>query len=300
MGWENLAGQEVHPLQELREVTMVTIRHMTVSDIADGMRLKAEAGWNQIDADWRRFLALGKDGCFVAESEGRVVGSVTSCRFGSVGWVAMLLVEKARRGARIGRGLLIKSLEHLEAGGARSIRLDATPAGRPLYESLGFQVDFPLLRYDGIFGEARIEEKTRPGEPADLPAVVALDRVATRTDRQSLIDRLIADNPLECRVARPLGGPIRGFVLWRPGSSADQVGPCIAERDVGPTLLDDVARSLAGRPVIVDILASHSDAIAWAEGHGLKRSRELWRMTRGEAAVEDLDRLWASSGPEMG
>jgi predicted N-acetyltransferase YhbS len=279
---------------------MVTIRPMTASDIVDGMRLKAEAGWNQHEADWRRFLALGEDGCFVAEAEGRVVGSVTSCRFGTVGWVAMLLVEKARRGAGIGRGLLIKSLEHLESGGARAIRLDATPAGRPLYESLGFQVDFPLFRYSGIVGDPRIEEKTRLGQPVDLSPIAALDRLVTGTDRRSLIDRLIDDNPLECRVAGPIGGPIRGFVLWRPGSSADQVGPCIAERDVGRALLDDVVRSLGDRTVIVDIPVNHRDAIAWTEGRGLTKSRELWRMTRGEAVVEDLDRLWASSGPEMG
>src|SRR5215210_474317 len=116
---------------------MANIRPMKASDVADGMRLKAEAGWNQVDADWRRFLALGGDGCFAAESGGRVVGSVTTARFRSVGWVAMLLVEKAHRGAGIGRGLLIRALEHLEARGARSVRLDATSLGRPLYESLG-------------------------------------------------------------------------------------------------------------------------------------------------------------------
>ena len=62
---------------------MVEIRPMTAADAADGMRLKDEAGWNQVAADWRRFLALGAGGCFVAESGGRVVGSVTSCRISS-------------------------------------------------------------------------------------------------------------------------------------------------------------------------------------------------------------------------
>ena len=102
---------------------MIAIRPMTTFHIVDGMRLKAEAGWNQLDADWRRFLALGGDGCFIAEQEGRVVGSVTTCRFGSVGWIAMLLVEKSQRGAGIGRRLLIHAVEHLEAHGVRSIRL---------------------------------------------------------------------------------------------------------------------------------------------------------------------------------
>ncbi len=273
---------------------------MTAADVADGMRLKAEAGWNQVEADWRRFLALGGDGCFAAERQGRVVGSVTTSQFGSIGWVAMLLVAKARRGAGIGRGLLIRALEHLESRGALSVRLDATALGRPLYESLGFGVDFRLGRFGGIVGPAGNAEETRPGRPADLAQVAALDRVATGTDRRALLDRFLRDDPLGYLVAGPVGGPIRGFAFWRPGSSADQVGPCIAEPGAGRAMLDGVGRRLAGRPVIVDIPTDQVEAVAWAEGSGLGQNREFWRMTRGEAVVEDLPRLWASSGPEMG
>ncbi len=279
---------------------MVGLRPMTAADVADGMRLKAEAGWNQLDGDWRRFLALGADGSFVAESEGRIVGSVTTCRFGSIGWVAMLLVEEAHRGEGIGRGLLNRALESLEACGARTVRLDATPLGRPLYESLGFRVDFRLGRHGGIMGGAGNDGEARPGRSADLTEIAALDQDATGTDRRALLDRFLRDDPLGCLVAGPVGGPIRGYALWRPGSSADQVGPCIADPDAGRALLDDVGRRLAGRPVIVDIPTDHREAIAWAEGGGLRQNREFWRMTRGEAVVEDLARLWASSGPEMG
>ncbi len=269
---------------------------MTLADLPEGMRLKAEAGWNQVEADWRRFLDMADGGAFVAEREGRVVGSVTSRLFGPVGWVAMLLVERARRGEGIGRRLLMRSLEHMKFQGAESFRLDATAAGRPLYESLGFRVDFPLARYRGVLRNAGGDETTRAVGPEEAEAVAALDRTVTGTDRRVLIKRLLHDNPDDCLVA----GSVQGFVCWRPGSGADQVGPCIAGPECGGGLLDGVSRRLAGREVIVDVLTAHREAVNWAEGSGLRPSREFWRMTRGEAVVEDQSRLWASSGPEMG
>lgn len=279
---------------------MVAIRALTATDLGDGLRLSTEAGWNQVEADWRRFLALGPDGSFVAEMAGRVVGTVTTCRFGPIGWVAMLLVEKPHRGSGIGRRLLIRALEHLESQGVRSIRLDATQMGRPLYESLGFRMDYPLQRHVGMVDGLPLAEATRPGQPSDLVPIADLDGDATGTDRFAMLERLVRDNPSSCLVRGPAGGPILGFVLWRPGTTADQIGPCIADRQAGHALLDEACRRLAGRPLMIDVPTDHAEAVAWAEDRGLKTSRGFWRMTRGAAVAEDLDRLWASSGPEMG
>src|SRR5258705_12655293 len=111
---------------------------MTVADIPVGMRLKDQAGWNQLEADWRRLLDLQPDGCFVAELGGSPVGTVTTCRFGPVAWIAMMLVDVRFRRCGIGRALMSHALEDLDAHGVCTVRLDATPLGRPLYETLGF------------------------------------------------------------------------------------------------------------------------------------------------------------------
>ena len=49
---------------------MIRIRTMTVRDIPLGLRLARQAGWNQTEADWRRFLDLEPEGCFVGELDG--------------------------------------------------------------------------------------------------------------------------------------------------------------------------------------------------------------------------------------
>jgi predicted N-acetyltransferase YhbS len=280
---------------------MATIRPMHRTDVAACLGLSRQAGWNQIEADWLRSLDLGGPGNFVAERRSEVVGSVTTCRFGLIGWVGMLLVERSLRGEGIGRNLLNRAIAHLEQIGARSIRLDATPLGRPLYESLGFRVDFELARFAGMLATPRLGGTAEGDLPGDTAAIVEFDREVTRTERGPLIARLLRDAPGSCRVFRSAAGELGGYVLWREGANAAQIGPCAGDAEAGRILLDAAAFALAGRPVFIDLAADHKPSVNWAESAGLRPARPFWRMTRGEPIIiEDVTRLWASSGPEMG
>jgi predicted N-acetyltransferase YhbS len=271
---------------------------MRPDDLPACLGLSRQAGWNQTPADWARFLHLGGAGCFVAaDASGTAVGSVTTCRFGPIGWISMLLVESSRRGQGIGRDLFAHALDSLRAAGVRSVRLDATPLGRPLYESLGFRVDFELARFAGTLpGRDAPESRVDLDLPREADTVARLDREVTRTDRAPLIARLLADAPASARVARSASG----YILWRDGANAAQIGPCGARPDAGEALLDAAAAALAGRAVIADIPLAHERAVAWADRLGLRPARPFWRMTCGDPILEDLPRLWASSGAELG
>src|SRR5437667_10563558 len=104
---------------------MLRIRAMTEADLALGMRLKRQNGWNQLEADWQRLLALEPDGCFVAEADGVGVGTAGTCVFGPVAWIAMVLVDAERRKQGIGTALMKHTLTYLDRRGVRSVRLDA-------------------------------------------------------------------------------------------------------------------------------------------------------------------------------
>ncbi len=77
---------------------MILVRTMTLADLPLAMRLKSQAGWNQQEADWRRFLDMQPDGCFVAECAGVAVATTVACVFDRVAWLAMVLVDAAYRG----------------------------------------------------------------------------------------------------------------------------------------------------------------------------------------------------------
>ena len=283
---------------------MIRIRRMTVADVPLGMRLKAKAGWNQTEADWRRFLALEPDGCFVAEYDGVAAATLTTCTFGPVAWIAMVLVDEPLRGRGLAKALLSHATAYLEGRGVRSIRLDATALGRPLYEKLGFTVEYKLARYEGVL-PARGAAPRPPGVGGEvlgaghLEGIARLDRAVTGTDRSKLLLRLLVETPGEVKAVEE-GGEVSGFRMARPGAQAWQLGPCVASAAAGPVLLRDAWWRHAGRAVYLDVPTGNTAAVALAEGAGLTVQRHFLRMGRGPSVGEHTEQLWTSSGPEKG
>jgi predicted N-acetyltransferase YhbS len=278
---------------------MMEIRLMTAEDIPAGLRLCGRAGWNQTAVDWQRMLYLEPRGCFVAVRDGAVIGTTTATVFGRVAWLAMVLVEESLRGAGIGTALVRRVLAFLEERSVATIRLDATPLGRPLYERLGFVAQFEVARFAGTVGDAPTCADVTPAQREHLDALTTLDESATRTDRERLLHRLFAEQPDKVRCTWR-DDRLTGYLTSRSGTRAEQFGPCIATPETGPVLFADAWHRHRGQHVFVDIPVPNEPAMRWAEGQGVTVQRRLTRMCRGVPVCERLDWLWASSGPEKG
>jgi len=122
---------------------------MTAADLDLADSLRALAGWNQTRNDWRRLLTHEPRGCFIAEWDGSPAGTATTICYGTdLAWIGMVLVDPEYRRRGIGTSLLRHCLDYLAGRGIRCIKLDATPQGRPVYERLGFQSEWPLTRWE--------------------------------------------------------------------------------------------------------------------------------------------------------
>jgi GNAT superfamily N-acetyltransferase len=285
---------------EFIKETSICIRPLTAGDIGLGMWLKEQAGWNQTEADWQRCLALEPDGCFVAELNGTPVGTTTTCMFGRVAWVAMVLVEPSVRGRGIGRALMEAALAYLKGRDARTIRLDATPLGKPLYEKLGFVSQFPLTRYAGVLSDPlQAVAGVEPVQPDQVPELVELDRTITGTDRCKLLLRLYEERPESFRIVRGQGR-VRGLVSARSRAHALQVGPCVGGAEAAALLFADTQDRYAGHRVVMDIPNDNDVATRHAERLGLAPTRQFLRMCWGESVLEQIEGLWVSYGPEKG
>lgn len=278
------------------------IRQMTSEDVATGMRFKALAGWNQVEGDWQRFLALSPRGCFVAEIGGEPAGTVVTVTFDGVcGWVAMVLVPPERRRQGIGTAMLRHGIAHLQSSGVDTIKLDATPMGRQVYVPLGFRDEYGLERREGV-GKACRWTSVREMRDTDLADVFAFDTPRFGVCREDLLRYLYRDSGGLGGVYRGEGGAVEGYVMVRPGSSAFQIGPLAAVHErAGRSLFCWALDRLAGEPVFFDVPLENPHGTGLAEEFGFSVQRGFTRMFLGKDPYGGFPRqVYATSGPEKG
>ena len=265
-------------------------RLMTEADIPAGMRLKELAGWNQTPSDWERFLRASPAGCFVAELDGRVCGTATTIVYeGRFAWIGMVLVDHEYRGRGIGTRLLAKAIEHLDAARVPTLKLDATPQGRPIYSKLGFVSEYEVERWAlerrpdlaGAAGSVEQSASFSFGSQQDVEEIVEFDREVFGADRGGLLKSLDDDTPSFTLEARDRG-KLQGYALGRRGSRADHLGPWIArdESSARGLLVEFLQRS-KGEAIFVDCVKPNRFACGLAQSLGFEFSRPLTRMYRG-------------------
>lgn len=277
----------------------IEIRPMAAADIPLGLKLTRQAGWNQIEQDWRRFLGMEPQGCFVAELNGVPVATTVTCLFDSVAWIAMVLVDVASRRKGVATSLLRHAIDSLDSQRVRTVRLDATAAGRPVYERLGFTAEYSLTRYEGIAAAMEVHADVATANTGMLSDLIALDDAITGTHREKMLLRLFEEWPETVRVLRR-DRRVEGFVAMRRGANATHIGPCIATADAGASLLRDALSRCAGGYVFVDVPQDNAGALEVVAAAGLKAQRHFTRMCRGDRIADCPQGIWAGSGPEKG
>jgi GNAT superfamily N-acetyltransferase len=279
------------------------VRPMTAHDLTDGMRLAAAAGWNQTEADWRLLLEANADGCFVADQDARVVGTVTTLRYGArLAWIGMVLVDPAHRRQGIATRLVARALEAV--ADAATVMLDATPAGREVYGRLGFREEQGLRRVAAARAAGappRRREGIEPIDPARPDEAITLDARAFGADRGALLRALLAAAPA-LGWQRRRDGRVVACCLGRPGARYTHVGPVVAEtEDDAAAVVDAALAAIGPRPVALDVLDVRAGLLGHLAALGFAEERPFVRMARGaDAAPPAPHTAFAACGPEYG
>ncbi|MBI3946139.1 MAG: GNAT family N-acetyltransferase [Armatimonadetes bacterium] len=279
---------------------MIHIRNMDRRDIPPGLELCRLAGWNQIEADWRRLLALAPGGVFVAEVDGCPCGSASTTAYGmSAAWIGMVLVHPGFRRRGIGSALMAHAVAHLRARRVAAVKLDATEEGRPIYVELGFRDERPVYRCAASAPKWAPTGGARPIAPDDWPAIAARDRTAFGADRMDLLRQLAADGP--ALALGPVGNP-DAYGFARPGFLAPSLGPVVAADEAAArAVIHALGAALPPGPVFWDLLPDNAPARGLAESLGFAVDRRLTRMVLGaETHPGDVSQVYAAAGLELG
>ena len=273
----------------------VTIQAMNNGHIAAGLRLCRLAGWNQLEADWRCFLECSPNGCRVAISDGQVVGTVATLNYeGKFGWISMLLVDPEWRGQGIGMRLLEEGSAMLSD--VETVRLDATPAGKRVYDKAGFHDEYPLVRMRATAPVAEAPSGVWRLRDGDWERLLEWDRSAFGADRSGVLRRLWPTAPEYAFMSAD------GFVLGRHGFLAEHIGPVVATKHVAArALVSAVLQQLKSRTAMVDAPAHTPLWNSWLEQCGFREERAFVRMFRGPNSSPGVPGLvFAIAGPELG
>jgi predicted N-acetyltransferase YhbS len=282
----------------------VAIRQMREADIEAAMRLKNAEGWNQTELDWYLFINHDPELCLVACFEDEVIGTVTGINYDNeVAWIGMMLVSRDFRGRGVGKMLLEAIIERLD--GCHSIKLDATPAGQPVYQKLGFVEEFGLHRLIveelSSASEELLSGEIRLIEDGDIPEIVRLDKQAFGSDRTRLIQNLVKNLPGQSWMC-VREDRTTGFILGRQGTRFNHLGPIVAESiEDAKSLISKVAKDLAAKPVVMDIPVSKVEWQNWLIEMGFTSHRSLSRMYfKNNQYAKQGDFQYAICGPELG
>jgi GNAT superfamily N-acetyltransferase len=286
----------------MQGIERLEIRLLTEADVPAAMKLKESAGWNQTENDWRCLLELEPHGCFAAELNGELVGTTTTTTYEEeLAWIGMVLVQPERRRQGIATRLLTTALEYLKDKVA-TIKLDATPAGKFVYEGFGFKTEGLIERWtrNADFHVAGCND----GPALDnetFRELIALDAAIFKANRSKLIEMLVANSCAGPVVKRTEEGALSGYALSRRGSKADYVGPFISQaaNHVGP-LLDRLLAQMTGRPVYFDFNTNCICDSSMLVERGFRKERELIRMYYGEPSASTSSFVIAIAGPEVG
>jgi GNAT superfamily N-acetyltransferase len=276
----------------------VEIRAFAPTDIDAAVALATAQGWR----DRRRFyefvLRVPTCQALAGLLDDRLVATGVATANGPVGWLGAIVVTAELRRRGIGRAMTEELLGRLRAAGCTTFSLEATDAGRPMYESMGFRVatHYHQLEAGHLPAAPALPSgaHVRALVPADLPAVCALDRLATAEDRSAPLSVLAGAG---------------GYVLERDGASCGYLLP--SERAYGaivaPSFEDglfllDLHRHVVpdGAHVRAGIPDEHPAAWRELERRGWRETWQAPRLLLGPPVPWRPEWIWGQINSAMG
>jgi len=260
------------------------------------LELSRALEWPYRLEDWTFAFRLGRG--FAVERDGRLAATALWWPYGEhFASTGMVIVAADARRLGIGRALMDAVLA--DAGG-RTVVLNSTQEGLPLYARLGFEPIGQVHQHQAVLERApeMPDAPIRRFAIEGLGEIRALDADATGMPREILLDALLdtADTLVIERAGR-----ITGYGCARVWGRGIVVGPVVAENDADArALIAALSVPHVGKFVRIDVTAA-SGLSPWLDTIGLPRVDQVVTMARGmPPAGTGNARLFSLSNQSLG
>jgi GNAT superfamily N-acetyltransferase len=247
-------------------------------------------------AELELYLTVQPDGWFVIADSNRIAAAAGAIHYQSFCWIGLVATDPEHRR----KGLATRLSAHLvgwaQARGCTTVALDASSAGEPVYERLGFQLVGFTLELSRAQPLAAGRSSPAISTRADPKELGRLDRELFGADRESLLTALVNDPDARCYRAGA-GRRVEGFLFVRKRS----LGPgCALDQAVARDLLRAAAQGCPdpGKRLLVPFESAYADLL---RDLGWQERRRLTHMRLGAQALPGRrDRLLAQTSYAAG
>lgn len=263
----------------------VELRSLTLADAEAGALLSAHIGWNHTPQTWAQVLRWnGVQGIGLFDGP-ELVATTVALEYGpTLAWIGYVITHPEHQKRGYARHLMEYMVTTLRQRQVRSIMLDASELGYPLYVSMGFQSLYAIESWTGTGGGSPpTASAVRQMTAHDVEAVIALDAGLISLARREVIAAYWTPG---ASWVWEQAGQVRGYLLARQRPGGWFFGPWYhPDLESAAALFQTAMAASPGQPVRADIPAPNSAARTILQEKGLSPTgRTIRRMIlEGEA-----------------
>lgn len=262
-------------------------------EIADLSAINAfqPEGWDDLTTTFTYFIQSPHCHPIKLSIDNQIVAIGASLRHIDTAWLACIVVHPSYRGNGLGRAITKELIERLDPRIYKTVYLDATDAGFPVYTQLGFQIEDEYLHYKKALNTTAAlpfsQPNIRPYEEKDFHQVFQLDYKATGEHRKGILNEWLKEG-----VVFEDNGFIQGYYLPKISNK-----PIIARsRPVGKALLQ--YHSERYNTVITP--STNEYTVTFLEENGFEIYRRTKRMRMGIERQINLQMVFNRLSGQLG
>ena len=260
----------------------ISIRPLVDTDLETAdviLRLAFQSSASRLHDLWL-YRQMQPDGWFGATQGEHLVGMVGAVHYGAFAHVGFMAVHPEAQRQGVGLALMQFLLAELEKQHVPLVTLDASAAGRPLYEKLGF------VAYDETLVFQRQNNGAIPDRAAHIQSISdrELDELAEwdsgffGANRLKVLKVLLDNYPERSFIKRDKDGQLAGYLF----ALKNRIGPWVMLQESHAEELLQAALALPyDETISVNIPAGNREALALLQRNDFKLVRANLHMGRG-------------------